>query len=278
MSLGQRIKLLREKLGLSQEQLGERLGVSFQAVSGWERDINAPDTGRLLRLAEALKTSVAGLMGERQYTLDWDMEERLFHEDRMYTFVKSSAAAKGLLQTQRALPFARDSHLGQVRKGKAGIPYISHPLTMCCQALALGLDEDRLLAAILLHDVVEDCGVSPEELPFDAEVRETVRLLSKDPGHEADEEGYDKVYFEAISGHPHAMFIKLLDRCHNLSVMSSGFTRERMLDYIAHTQRFVMPLSDTLRKMAPRYSDACFLLKYQMLSLMHLAARLIMDT
>lgn len=195
----------------------------------------------------------------------------------MYTFIKAAATAKGLPQTLRALPYARDKHQGQKRKGKAGIPYISHPLTMCCQALALGLMEDDLLAAILLHDVVEDCGVTLEELPVGEAARETVGLLSKDPSHEEDEEGYDAGYFAAIAGHPHAMLVKLLDRCHNLSVMAGGFTRARALEYVQHSQRWVMPLADRLREMAPQYSNACFLLKYQMNSLMytvwHLLAR-----
>ena len=47
----------------------------------------------------------------------------------------------------------------------AQIPYINHPFTMACHALAMGLEDDELIAALLLHDVVEDCGVSAEELP-----------------------------------------------------------------------------------------------------------------
>lgn len=274
MSLGQRIRSRREHLGLSQEQLGEAMEVTFQAVSGWERDISAPDTNRLTQLAKVLDTSIAYLMGEKPDCVAWNMDDRMFSEDRMYTFVKAAATAKGLSQTQRALPFARDKHSKQLRKGIAAIPYISHPLTMCCQALALGMDEDSLLAAILLHDVVEDCGVSLDELPVEDDTRETVKLLTKDPSHEDDEEGYDRAYFAAIAAHPHAILVKLLDRCHNLSVMADGFTRERMLSYAAHTHQWVLPLVDTLRTMAPQYNDACFLLKYQMLGLLHTVQRL----
>lgn len=275
MALGQMIRMQREKLGISQDQLGERMGVSFQAVSGWERGVNVPDTNRLKELARALETSVAYLMGETISSGDWEVEDRLFHEDRMYTFVKAAATAKGFAQTLRALPFAREKHEGQVRKGRGNIPYLSHPLTMACQALAFGLDDNDLLAAILLHEVVEDCGVLLEALPVDAKARETVSLLSKDPSHEHDEVGYDTTYFAAIAEHPHAMLVKLLDRCHNLSVMSRGFTKERMLAYVQHTQQWVMPLADRLRDMAPEYSNACFLLKYQMQSLMHTVGHLL---
>ena len=276
MSMGNRIKILREQQGLSQEQLAEGLGVSFQAVSSWERGLSLPDISRLTEIANALQTSIAQLMGEA-LPVHWEMADRLFHEDRMYTFIKSAATTKGLEQTLRALPYARDKHRGQLRKGKAGIPYISHPLTMCCQALALGLDEDELLAAILLHDVVEDCGVSLEDLPVGEAARQTVALLSKDPSHEADEEGYDSGYFAAIARHPHAIMVKLLDRCHNLSVMAGGFTRKRALEYVQHSQQWVMPLADRLQEMEPQYSNACFLLKYQMNSLMYTVWQLLAE-
>ena len=44
MTLGQRIQEYRLRLELSQEALGERLGVSRQAVSKWEADAAVPDT------------------------------------------------------------------------------------------------------------------------------------------------------------------------------------------------------------------------------------------
>ena len=45
----------------------------------------------------------------------------------MYTYVKTYAAVKNMPQTSKALPFAREAHSGQVRKGKDSVPYI-YPL------------------------------------------------------------------------------------------------------------------------------------------------------
>ena len=42
MTLGQRICQYRKQLNISQEELGDRLGVSRQAVSKWETDLSAP--------------------------------------------------------------------------------------------------------------------------------------------------------------------------------------------------------------------------------------------
>ncbi len=51
MTLGQRIQEHRLRLGLSQAGLGERLGVSRQAVSRWEADGAVPDTDKLIALS-----------------------------------------------------------------------------------------------------------------------------------------------------------------------------------------------------------------------------------
>lgn len=56
--VGTQIARLRKEKGLTQNDLGDRLGVSFQAVSKWERGETLPDTTILLDLANALGTSV----------------------------------------------------------------------------------------------------------------------------------------------------------------------------------------------------------------------------
>lgn len=56
--IGAQIAQLRKEKGLTQNDLGDRLGVSFQAVSKWERGETLPDTAILLDLANALGTSV----------------------------------------------------------------------------------------------------------------------------------------------------------------------------------------------------------------------------
>lgn len=52
MTLGQRIQEHRLRLELSQEGLGEKLGVSRQAVSKWEADAAVPDTDKLIALSK----------------------------------------------------------------------------------------------------------------------------------------------------------------------------------------------------------------------------------
>lgn len=66
MSLGERISELRGLCGLSQNQLAKAMEVSRQAVSKWETDQSAPDSMKMIRLAEILETDVEYLTTGRR--------------------------------------------------------------------------------------------------------------------------------------------------------------------------------------------------------------------
>ena len=56
--VGNQISTLRKNKGLTQSDLGERLGVTFQSVSKWERGETLPDTAILVDLANVLETTI----------------------------------------------------------------------------------------------------------------------------------------------------------------------------------------------------------------------------
>lgn len=56
--LGQRIRLRRVEMKVSQSELGERLGVSFQQVQKYEKGVNRVGAARLQQIAEALDVPV----------------------------------------------------------------------------------------------------------------------------------------------------------------------------------------------------------------------------
>ena len=64
MSLGERIKALRRRAGLSQEQVAEQVGVSRQAVAKWEAGQSAPSTENLRKLAQVLQVGLEELAGK----------------------------------------------------------------------------------------------------------------------------------------------------------------------------------------------------------------------
>lgn len=87
--LNENIKQLRKAKGLSQEELAIRLNVVRQTLSKWEQGLSVPDAQMLIRIAEALDTSVSALLGDSTET-----EEQ--------TEVKLLAAKLELLNSQLA--------------------------------------------------------------------------------------------------------------------------------------------------------------------------------
>lgn len=63
MTLGQRIQEYRKKNNLTQEALGEALGVSRQAISKWESDLTIPEIDKLIVLSKLFGVSLNDLMG-----------------------------------------------------------------------------------------------------------------------------------------------------------------------------------------------------------------------
>ena len=63
MMTGEKIQLHRKQLGLSQEELGQKLLVSRQTISLWEKDQTVPTVDNLIRLREIFGTSVDELLG-----------------------------------------------------------------------------------------------------------------------------------------------------------------------------------------------------------------------
>lgn len=69
--IGEQISVLRKAKGLTQGELGERLGVSFQAVSKWERGETLPDIALLPDLARILETTVDFILSGNEKTVEY---------------------------------------------------------------------------------------------------------------------------------------------------------------------------------------------------------------
>lgn len=63
-TFGQRFSRLRKNKGLTQDEVATKVNVSSQAVSKWENDINMPDIGILLQLAELVGVTTDELLGK----------------------------------------------------------------------------------------------------------------------------------------------------------------------------------------------------------------------
>lgn len=262
-----RLAKIRKEKHLTQAEVAEKLNVSFQAVSLWERGETVPDVEKVVEMASLFGVTTDWLLlGKEEEVVPFDFDEplsdRLFNEEHMYTYVKTYGTLRGMQQTVKVLPMVRELHAGQVRKGKGEVPYINHPLLIACHALSLGLDNDDIIATALLHDVCEDCEVSAEELPVNERVKKAVGLLTKDADYE------EEKYYTNIAKDEVALLVKLLDRCNNVSGMATGFSKKKLVEYINETERWYYPLLKKAKADYPQYSNQLFLIKYHITSVL----------
>lgn len=69
MDLGSKILELRKKQNLSQEKLGEKVGVTRQTISNWELNITIPDAKQLVALSQALLVTTDEIVGNNTQNL-----------------------------------------------------------------------------------------------------------------------------------------------------------------------------------------------------------------
>ena len=128
-----------------------------------------------------------------------------------------------LTRIRKAYKFASEKHLGQFRR--SGEPYIYHPLSTAIILTTVSADCDTICAG-LLHDVIEDCGVTKSELEelFGKEVAKLVDGVSKiskmhfSTENEALVEYYKKIIV-GMSEDVRVIIIKLADRLHNMRTL-----------------------------------------------------------
>ena len=187
-----------------------------------------------------------------------------YNIEKMHAFLRGYGSAGNMPQTLCALAFARKMHEGANRRD--GQPYIVHPLTMACDAISMGIHDDNIIAATLLHDVIEDCDVSLADLPVNDQVRDTVRLLTfQVRDGETKPIALNRYYTDILDSHD-AVIIKLLDRCHNVSSMAGTFSRDKLNSYIDETRTYVLPMLRKAKDRYPNDADLLFLMKYHILS------------
>lgn len=270
--IGRQIAQARKRAGLTQEQLAEQLAISPQAVSKWENGWNLPDLENLLHMAELLNLPYTSLIDEEECSEQFQYRDRLFQEENMFTRLKATAQAERLTETYKALSYMRQKHLGQYRNrgqySSVDVQYINHPLMMACHAHAMGIRDDALLAAILLHDVVEDTNTALEDLPFSEEVRRIVELVTFKMLPGMDKEQSKAAYYERIRRDKKASVVKVIDRCNNVSILAGHMPNAKVVRYVQETETYIIPLLNELKHNAPEYSDVAFLVKYQILSLL----------
>lgn len=148
-----------------------------------------------------------------------------------------------------AYRFADQAHLGQLRN--SGEPYITHPIAVAVQCTEWKLDAQALMAA-LLHDAMEDCGVTKTDLieRFGAPVAELVDGLTKldklqfHTREENQSESFRKMLL-AMARDVRVILIKLADRTHNMRTLAD-MPRAKWSRISAETLEIYAPIAHRL--------------------------------
>ena len=185
-------------------------------------------TQALAQAGSALATAVREITPRRKRTPAAPAAE---HPDPQVLVVSFGSLAQALAylpaddipRLRDAYRFSDEAHLGQFRA--SGEPYISHPLAVAQICAGWHLDLHALMAA-LLHDVMEDQGITKQELieRFGAPVADLVDGLSKldklefQSVEQAQAENFRKMLL-AMSRDVRVILVKLADRLHNMRTL-----------------------------------------------------------
>lgn len=145
-------------------------------------------------------------------------------------------------QLNMMLVLATNSHNGQFDKG--GNPYILHPLKVMYY---LKTDDEELQCIALGHDIVEDCGVTYEQLRqmgFTERIINGIRALTKVPGETHEE------YMQRILDNIDACRVKLCDLRHNSDIRRLKGITEKDIRRIEKYQKMYMRIKAHLETVA----------------------------
>ena len=101
--IGKKIVSLRKQNNMTQMELADKMGISFQAVSNWERGSSMPDISKLPELAEIFGVSLDELLGEKSSLVEAAVE------DRLEECVKSGEVAEE--EIQNVLPILKPKQI-----------------------------------------------------------------------------------------------------------------------------------------------------------------------
>lgn len=176
---------------------------TFQALSG-------PLTSRLK----------LPLSGRRRGEASQLHDGALAHLENLLTDYLSASDVQSV---NRAYYFAEQAHYGQTRR--SGEPYVTHPLAVATILAEMHMDHQSLMAG-LLHDVIEDTGVTKIDIAarFGQDVAELVDGVSKftfrefDSAEHKQAENFQKMAM-AMAKDIRVILVKLADRLHNMRTL-----------------------------------------------------------
>jgi GTP pyrophosphokinase len=180
--------------------------------------------------------------------LDFSHEREIGIED-LVRRVEAYYPDADFAMLRKAYHFAEKAHTGQKRS--SGEDYIIHPVNVAATLIRLHMDLDTIIAG-LLHDVVEDCNISPTEIEkeFSHSIAELVVGLTKiskikfKSKEESQIENFRKMVV-AMAKDLRVIIVKLSDRMHNMRTLQY-VSDEKQKKIAQETLDIYVPLASRL--------------------------------
>jgi guanosine-3',5'-bis(diphosphate) 3'-pyrophosphohydrolase len=191
--------------------------------------------------------------GDISVSIPLTQDDDPYQIEHRYAQLEKSFSAnrpkEDLAKVRAAFEYARDQHAGQARK--SGEPYIIHPIAVAQILVDMHMDLVCVETA-LLHDVVEDTGITIEEIRkrFGPEVAvcvDGVTKLGKIQLYSREEQQAESVrkMLLAMVGDIRVILVKLSDRLHNLRTIGS-LSREKQTRIGQETLDIYSPIAHRL--------------------------------
>ena len=179
--------------------------------------------------------------------------------EKTYFFIKGFAVANDMPNTLKALSLARKYYDGYTRK--SGDPFIIHPLRVASYLISLKIDDDKIIAAALLHEIIKKCHLKYHgveiltEHRLDPIVLDYIRLLANSESYPLD------IYYSALQEYPEVLLLRLSNRAHTCtSLVNSSY--EEVFVYLDEWKKYIINLGKYGIKHYPKYSNSISIMQF----------------
>ncbi len=169
--------------------------------------------------------------------------------NQIISVAKTYLPEEQILEIYRAYEYAREKHAGQTRL--SGDPYILHPLLATWYLMEIKPDI-QTIQTCLLHDVMEDCNVGPEEIErlFGEEVLKLCEWMVKvsKVKYKWEDRHLEtiKKTFLAMARDLRVIFVKLADRIHNIQTLYYHPNPAKREKIAQETMKIYVPIAKRL--------------------------------
>lgn len=179
--------------------------------------------------------------------------------EKTFFFIKGFAVANDMPNTLKALSLARKYYDGYTRK--SGDSFIIHPLRVASYLIALKIDDDKIIAAALLHEIIKKCHLKYNGIEILTQhhlnpiVLDYIRLLANSEHYPLD------TYYAALQEYPEVLLLRLSNRAHTCtSLVNSSYKEVRI--YLDEWKKHIIYLGEYGIKHYPKYSNSISIMKF----------------